>query len=298
MFSNKNASDLWFLVALTPLHVGVGRSPGIVDLPIARDSLGYPWIPASSLKGSIKSACVMFYSGGSSECYQYYGWDVEDYPTSEPWVSSIVFTDAFLFAFPVRAIVGGDEKIIYIIPESSIRRLNDLIVNIARCNCIREIPCSSGSESNDGESRENIIIKYFNIEDAKRVSLGEGFSCIKDKMPSFTKHIMDGYAYIVRDSIARHIVETELLRVARIRLDPQKKTVRKGALWTEEYVPQATIFAAATLYRMTRISGRTISPKCAQDFQRRLLSELNYSLFIGGKETIGRGLIKVIEARQ
>ncbi|MEB3860131.1 MAG: RAMP superfamily CRISPR-associated protein, partial [Desulfurococcales archaeon] len=40
---------------LTPLHPGAGRSPGVVDLPIIRDSMNYPFIPGSELKGALKT---------------------------------------------------------------------------------------------------------------------------------------------------------------------------------------------------------------------------------------------------
>ncbi len=283
--------DLWFLVALTPLHVGIGRSPGVVDLPIARDSLGYPWIPASSIKGAVKAACVLS-EGDGGECYEYYGWHVDRYSVTEPWVSSIVFTDAFLFAFPVRAVVGGEERIIYVVPKSSVNRLNDLCEDIVRCgSCIGRIVV------NEEGSKEEVRIRYFNIGGVK-LNLSESLKCVMDRLPSFVRHIIeeDGGVYVVGDSQARHIIELELIRVARIRLDPQRKAVERGALWTEEYVPQATMFVSAVLYRGTRTNRRTIEPRCARDFQRNLLGEINYTLFIGGKETIGKGLVKIIEA--
>ncbi|ALU12357.1 hypothetical protein EYM_02755 [Ignicoccus islandicus DSM 13165] len=42
--------------ALSHVHVGVGRSEGIVDLPVIRDGTGVFFLPASSLKGSMKTA--------------------------------------------------------------------------------------------------------------------------------------------------------------------------------------------------------------------------------------------------
>ncbi|WP_156328029.1 RAMP superfamily CRISPR-associated protein [Pyrodictium delaneyi] len=57
--------------ALTPLHPGAGRAPGVVDLPVQRDPYGYPLIPASSIKGALKTQagqrrnCI---SGGRVAC--------------------------------------------------------------------------------------------------------------------------------------------------------------------------------------------------------------------------------------
>lgn len=40
--------------ALTPVHVGVGREDGAVDLPVARDGTGRPVIPGTSLAGVLR----------------------------------------------------------------------------------------------------------------------------------------------------------------------------------------------------------------------------------------------------
>ena len=44
--------------AVTPLHPGAGRVPGVVDLPVQRDPMGYPMLYASSLKGALKAECA------------------------------------------------------------------------------------------------------------------------------------------------------------------------------------------------------------------------------------------------
>ncbi|MEB3807073.1 MAG: RAMP superfamily CRISPR-associated protein, partial [Desulfurococcales archaeon] len=41
--------------ALTPLHPGAGRAPGVVDLPVVRDTLGYPYIRGTMIKGALKT---------------------------------------------------------------------------------------------------------------------------------------------------------------------------------------------------------------------------------------------------
>ena len=45
-------------IATTHIHPGAGRALGIVDLPVARDSLGYPLIFASEVKGALKILCL------------------------------------------------------------------------------------------------------------------------------------------------------------------------------------------------------------------------------------------------
>ncbi len=292
--------DLWFLAALTPVHVGVGRSPGVVDLPIARDSFGYPWIPASGLKGVIKSSCLLLSSDKDRwECYKYYGWDIEIAENvSEYWVSAISFTDGFLLAFPTRALVDGEEKIVYIVPESSRHRLIDLSKTIP-CHGEVERKYSDVIErklSLENTNEVELRLRYFNVK-AKEIELKDMFEEIRvyERLPSLVKQIIENGVYVIDDSIARHIVEMELIRVTRIRLKPDTKTVKEGALWSEEYVPQATVFAAATFYRETKAKDELVKPSCAREYQRRLLQSIGWTVFLGGKETIGRGLVKIIE---
>lgn len=51
-------SYLILAYAITPVHVGMGRAPGVVDLPFQRDSIGYPIVYGSSFKGVLKSTLM------------------------------------------------------------------------------------------------------------------------------------------------------------------------------------------------------------------------------------------------
>ena len=105
--------DLVLYSALTPLHIGIGRAPGAVDLPIARDSFGYPFIPGSSIKGSVKSFCLREWTSKLTKvqqkdlwdnpCLRYFGWDLRlnEAGAEEAYLSPRSFTDAFLFLLPV-----------------------------------------------------------------------------------------------------------------------------------------------------------------------------------------------------
>ena len=48
-----NEINYW-LHTMTPLHVGVGRGLGYIDMPIVRETvIAWPYIPGSSIKGVI-----------------------------------------------------------------------------------------------------------------------------------------------------------------------------------------------------------------------------------------------------
>ena len=134
---------------------------------------------------------------------------------------------------------------------------------------------------------------------------------------------------VVSDSNVQEVVRRSLIIQPRIRLDYATKTVSGSALWEEEYIPQFTVLATALLCREIRVDvGKKLNDwknkdckdlkddekqKCESELENFLrgkssdlknagkvcdevLSDLRpKSLFFGGKETIGKGLVKIIE---
>jgi len=132
---------------------------------------------------------------------------------------------------------------------------------------------------------------------------------------------------VVSDGNAQEVVRRSLIIQPRIRLDYATKTVSGGGLWEEEYVPQFTVFTTAILCNGTKTKGDEESikrwinrdgsglsndeKKKLEDEYKSLVSSLKNagnvcaealgggrgltSLFFGGKETIGKGLAKIIE---
>jgi CRISPR-associated protein Cmr4 len=55
MANNKTKPHLYYLHALTPLHVGTGRGEGFIDLPLLREqATGLPCVPGSAVKGVLR----------------------------------------------------------------------------------------------------------------------------------------------------------------------------------------------------------------------------------------------------
>ena len=132
---------------------------------------------------------------------------------------------------------------------------------------------------------------------------------------------------VVSDSNVQEVVRRSLIVQPRIRLDYATKTVSGSALWEEEYVPQFTVFT--TVMRCSGIKARGDDESLnkwvnrdggglSEDDRKKLVDEYKslvdrlkdannvcaealggskrlVSLFFGGKETIGKGLAKIIE---
>ncbi len=109
---------------------------------------------------------------------------------------------------------------------------------------------------------------------------------------------------VVPDTIGREIIERSIIRQARVRLKPAIKVVDEGP-WLEENVPEYTIFVTVFLYSMVRkadvaeefrkLTGKEPGEKEIKEYitEKLKLKEGGY-LILGGHETIGRGIVKLL----
>src|SRR5579875_672647 len=92
---------LSFIHVLSPLHAGTGQGSGIIDLPIAREkATNLPYLPGSSLKGTLKS----HYTGANK--VQIYGADKLDAYNEDHGASLVQMSDQKLLLLPVRSLAG------------------------------------------------------------------------------------------------------------------------------------------------------------------------------------------------
>lgn len=125
---------------------------------------------------------------------------------------------------------------------------------------------------------------------------------------------------IIPDEYAKTIIEKSLTKVTRVRLQYDKKTVQGGGLWTEEYISHGTLFTTALVptYKLNDYCGRKscikvekgmeeyLDVSCIdnvikskiEEFRNKVLKPQNNIIYItiGGKETIGKGLMKAYVA--
>lgn len=290
------SSDLLFIRTLTPLHVGVGRAGGIVDLPVQRDLYGYPIIYSSSIKGALKTTC---FRTKIEKCEDIFGSEPGVMP-SKP--GKVMLLDAQLLLIPVRLLKGvyGYITSPYMLKKFSdyiqikdVKQAEDLSKIITELETVfkaenkvevvvsnsDDISISAGNEKylvineefwlKPQEDKElvNKIINYFPKE-------------LKEKLELDKNKLM-----IVSDinDLSIQVVEKSLIRLQRIRLKREEKIVETGMLWSEEYVPQNTIFYTLILYTTDNIK---------ENFRDMLGKTGNY-LILGGNETIGKGLTKL-----
>ena len=88
---------IWGLTAESAIHAGVGQLPAAVDLPVARErATGFPYIAASSLKGSLRAAAKEDWENDEARLQQVFG--------KMDSAGALSIGDARLALLPVRSL--------------------------------------------------------------------------------------------------------------------------------------------------------------------------------------------------
>src|SRR5205085_7007457 len=98
---------LLFTHALSPLHAGMGQGVGVIDLPIAREkATGIPFLPGSSLKGTLRDA-YLSKCANDEQCkqkgYKVFGPETTN---ADAYAGAVQFADQRLLLLPIRSLAG------------------------------------------------------------------------------------------------------------------------------------------------------------------------------------------------
>lgn len=330
--------------ALTPLHPGAGRAPGAVDLPVVRDTLGYPYIRGSMVKGALKTLLARklncsFTSGGKGpnrvDCNKcctlccLLGGEVGE---GDRGASAVSIQDLYPLFIPAPAYIlpekaeetregegEGVEKtgacsgidssisgIVYVTTESLLARAQALAEaagneKLAEALAQLAVPGDCQSilyTSSRGKDRVRIVVAGQLVEaclpkEEKKIDLDD-LLALKDLNPLYKRYPLQGRIIVFRDNPGQMMVERLLQRVTRVALDRITKTVAEGHLWTEEYLPWGTLLAGLlvdTGFRNQYCNGNSSSP--LDDLASMIRDKLGDTLVVGGKESVGGGLVKL-----
>ena len=249
--------------AVTPVHVGMGRAPGVVDLPFQRDSIGYPIVYGSSFKGVLKSS-LMNKNSNLAKCV--FGAEPED---AEKYMGRFIVTDLIPVFYPIASLDGY----VYISTDYLIKRAEDIL------SVVRGGTNNIYTKNDKNDKGEEVNILLGKLKSSYTVTLTDSVkgigSLIKDKV------------YVFDNEVGLQVVESSLIRVTRNVLDDNTKTSQN--LWTEEYLPQGTVFIGGII-DAERTNGLCKGINVDEEFKENLD---NTSVFLGGKETIGKGLVRI-----
>ena len=303
-------AKLLLLRALTPIHAGVGRGASEhVDLPVQRDEFGFPCIWASSLKGAVRGCLRRLISALNGELRERFGKCLEVALGPPPGrahegSAAISFLDARLLFMPARSLRGVWT---YITCPHLVRYLSTYLEAIGRRDLSEALSKSVGELRWPVASRDDILLSPSRASGARRLE-GGGLAVINevdvevrhlDKslvakvfgrvLPRELMSLLERRGLLILgDDEALELVNRSMLVQYRVRLS-RAKTVEEGP-WTEEYLPQEAILTSAAICTPVR-RGSDCSDPCA--WLEEALERLDNVLWLGGKETIGKGLLKL-----
>jgi len=295
----------YLLFAVTPIHAGTGKEEGeYVDLPIQRDFLGLPVIWGSSIKGALRTTYRIKKAEGSS------GGDISKASDEETIIfgpererahehaGSLLVTDAKSFIVPVPSLRGVVSFVTCPIMLENAKKIFELCGYSNLATVINEIIQISKSKGVAVAGSSKIIIKNKvmlrdRIFDAiEESNIGQKIkSLISSLNIPISVDFIQERAVVLPDDEGVPFISRSTMSVTRISLDYRTKTVKEGALWTEEYVPESTMFVTALIALSPRKPGVSIDPI---DELRKVVAngQKDFYLILGGHETIGKGIIK------
>lgn len=297
---------LLFLYAETPIHAGTGAGLGAVDMPIQRERANqFPIIQGSGVKGALRSNMP-----DDDDVNIVFGPPAKgnNGDTSSDYGGAISVSDARTLLFPVRALRG---VFVWVTCTDALARFARDAA-LAPVPVLEDTPIGIARVSNNGLLLDNkILLEEFSFEAAVDDDTQWWAGSIANY--AFPK---EGYDYW-RNRLRNHLVilsnddfrdfvlySTEI--VTRIRIDSARKTVEKGALFTQELLPADTLMYSLVTAHIPRKKKDELEntsfakpDNTAEKVMNWLQDGRNWlqggypNIQIGGDETIGRGFVRL-----
>lgn len=279
----SNQSCFFTFYTLTPLHAGAGDSAGAIDLPVEREKhTEYPCVYASGMKGSLRE----YFRRGEIQEENIFGKE-----GTEGASGQVVFTDAKILFFPVRASEGVFK---WVSCPFVIQRFYRDVKFVNPSHKVDNLEKLSVSELNGFSfvhENKTIILEDYPVALSKIKSADDPYKTILADLSAVTKdHGVDAEKdlqqrlIIVSDDVFKALVTTATQVIARNVLEHKNNTKKSENLWYEEVVPADAIFYTVMLPTFNNDASKELTEKLGKAIAGKILQ-------IGGNETIGYGLV-------
>jgi CRISPR-associated protein Cmr4 len=279
------------------------------DLPVQKDTFGYPVLWSNSVKGAFRSTFRRKNGNGITTVEKViFGSEIG---IAEDYASAMTILDARLFAIPTRSLTG---VYAYITTPHLLKRAKTLFEYLEALgipgNSLKRQRLDSmlkKEEKMPVASSNKLFVAFGTFvlaeETIKDVKLDEELASDVENLlqgvnlPIDVKDISERFV-LVDDEHGRQLIRKSLLLLTRTALDYKTKTVKPGALWTEEYVPEMSLFYTTIMMGAPKLNKGQESTYSSNALMEKLLETLgsdaqgNFYLVLGGHETIGKGIVK------
>jgi CRISPR-associated protein Cmr4 len=296
---------LFFLHALSPLHVGVGQAIGAVDLPIMREkSTQIPIVPGSALKGVLRDewsrTTAAAWSHVRDKVAALMGPD-HIAGSGDAHAGALALGDARVLLLPVRSLVGVTA---WVTCPYLLRRYAREAA-LAQVQTPPTLPQPKPGEALLAQERAAVV---WALDGQRVVQLEEQTLRARadEATQAWVQHLataLEGldpqwpsllptHVTVVADDDFLFLAETGTEIRARVRIENATRTVRDGALWYEENLPAETVLwgivGVGPLHQRRSPSDETVPD--AEAVNGWLPAQQPMLVQIGGKHTVGRGL--------
>jgi len=306
------------------MHAGSGDDLGIVDLPIQRERhTGFPKIEASGLKGALRESFEenAITDEDHIKIQTAFGFDKfskadeEKYPIAakafenkedKDYAGALGFTDARLLLFPLKSLRG---IFAWITCPSVLKKLQKELTEVSGISIsistdfagIQQNEVAASNFASLSLNGKIILEEYaFDVNSTESLKVKTLAEQLK---PILRIYDLENKLIVLHDEVFADFVQHACEVVTRIKIDNDKGTVAKGALFTEEYLPSESVLYALVL----------ASPVFAKNQKQRFDSykkgtthenvlayfndKLKPIVQIGGNATIGKGIVKTIKSQ-
>jgi len=227
--------------------------------------------------------------------------------TEEAHAGALAFTDARILLFPVKSLKGVFTWITCPMvlerfkEDLGLAKIIDDSLNIDFSTLINTLP----QQTNISIESKVVLEEYtFDVkEDEKTLKIAKNLAdkIFPNDAYKFWHEKLEKDLVILSDDDFEQFVTSSTEVITRTRIDDVTGTVKSGALWTEEYLPQDTILysiAMASPVRVEKDEAKGIfkadnpdkeAEKVLQFFELGIPGVIQ----IGGNQTIGKGFVRI-----
>ncbi len=288
------ANQLLMLYVESPLHTGSGRGAGVVDLPIQRERMtGYPLVQGSGLKG-----CLRAYARGqktpNGDMELLFGPETEK---ASEHAGALAVGDARLLLFPVRSLAG---VFAYTTSVDALERFRRTVATLG-FTLDWKLPTTGPDEKKAWITGSTLHVDgvvvleefAFEADDSQKAQLQKLGTWLQTALPNvgeYWKQALVNHLCVLPDDAFRDFTQFATEVQTHIKLNPETKTVEKGALFTSEALPTDSILYAPLMVSAARKKGVV---KSATEMLN-LYNELKIArVQLGGDETTGQGWVSL-----
>jgi len=271
---------LTYVYLLTPLHTGASSQEGNL-MGIAREvHTEFPYLPASSLRGKIRSELETLNPDTAGLLF---GQKIKD--GMQPTEGEVWFADATLLFFPIASL---SHHFIWITCPLWLERWNrwldktPLTSFIQRCRqTISDSKPACVSFPAAPLYLQTALLKPSNLTQLDSSPLSDSLTPLiqtQGMISQLTQKLV-----ILSDEDCNALVELGLQREVRVALEETSKTVKGGSFRSEEAIPPEAVLFFPWGTKQSKHEDET------KPMRRHLQERLNQRLQFGGLEGLGRG---------